>query len=96
MLTNTLAYNGQIICEPIKMSIDRLTNIGFVLLNNGDDPSTLFYDVGPKSLHFKLEGPTTSFNELSLKDATYYLAPLGSNMFMCECDYHVVKLVASE
>lgn len=95
MIIGDLAYNGQIICTPIKESIERLISLGFALLNNGDDPSTLFFDVGPKSLHFKLKGPV-DLNEFAIANATYHLAPLGDNMFMCECDYHVVKLITSD
>lgn len=87
-----LAYDGQIICEPIGVTMQRLTDIGFVLLNNGDDSSTLFFDVGPKSLHFKFFGPIP-LSEVESNYATYYLAPLSKDMFMCECHYHIIKLV---
>ena len=61
------------------------------MLNNGD------YKVDHQrpnndSLYFRLQSPV-KLDTLDLYEDTYYVAHLGNDDYMCECHYHMVKLV---
>lgn len=62
------------------------------MLNNGDYKEEDYPMPNPDSLFFRLQSPV-ELNTLDLSDDTYYVAHLGSDVFMCECHYHLVKLI---
>ena len=92
MTTEVLvAYDHRPVCSPIVFALSRLLERGFVLLNQGD------YQVdyprpNDESLYFRLQSPA-QLETLDLTEATYNLAQWAPDNYMCECHYHMVKLV---
>ena len=86
-----VAVDNRSVCQPIAFLVGRLIDRGFTMLNNGD------YKVdhqrpNNESLYFRVQSPV-KLDTLDLYEDTYYVAYLGDNDYMCECHYHMVKLV---
>ena len=89
---NNALSNSNPACEPITTFLKKLTTKGFVMLDNGNyvgEPGTR---PDPESLYFRLQSPI-NLEVLDVSDDAYYLAGFGKNTYMCECHYHMVKLV---
>lgn len=87
-------HGNYAICKPIEDFLNKLIEKNFIILNNGDyegEPG----DVIPnkKSLYFRLRSPIRLEN-VDLIDDAYELAAFGKDTYMCECHYHLVKLVS--
>lgn len=87
--------NGRVVCSRTRTVVEKLLSKGFLMLNNGDyqddNPEDAFRP-DPDSLYFRLLSPT-DLNTIDLAKDTYELASLGDNLYMCECHYHLVKIV---
>ena len=86
--------NTNTACEPITTFIKKLIAKGFILLSNGDYIGEPFTRPNDDSLFFRLESPM-DLERIDLSDDSYYLANWGRNTYMCECHYHMVKLVSA-
>lgn len=87
-----VAIDNRPVCQPIAFCIRKLLGRGFTILNNGDYKEDC-QRPNDESLYFRLQSPST-LDALDLNDDTYYLAQWGTNSYMCECHYHMVKLVS--
>ena len=87
-----VAVNNRPVCEPVAFLIRRLLDRGFTILNNGDYQGEDPFRPNEKSLYFVLQSPVRLYT-LDLNEDAYSLAHFGENAFMCECHYHMVKLV---
>ena len=88
-----VAVDNRPVCQPMAFLIRRLLDRGFNMLNNGDYKEEDYPMLNPESLFFRLQSPV-NLETLDLKDDAYYLAHFGGQThFMCECHYHLVKLV---
>ncbi len=86
-------HNPPLVCEPIATFLRKLTEKGFIVLDNGAYSAEPTTKPDPDSLYFRLQSPKqlATFN---LTDDACYLATFGLNTYMCECHYHLVKLVS--
>lgn len=81
-------------CKTVNNFIERLVARGFTMLNEGNwnYEEENFPVPNADRLFYKLESPV-DLDEIDLTDETYCLAHLGSNVWMCEWHYNLVKLV---
>lgn len=92
---SALHFRGHTACGTVKTFIENLENKGFLLIYNGDDPDAPDLSPTPDSLHYTLQSPVP-LNELNLEEDTYPLAPIATNLWMCEWHYHFVRLISPE
>ena len=91
-IEDMMAVDNRPICQPMAFLLRRLFDRGFTMLNNGDYKEKDYSMPNPESLFFRLQSPV-KLDTLDLDDDTYYVAHLGSDVFMCECHYHLAKLI---
>ena len=89
--TDMMAIDNRPVCQPVAFLVRRVLDKGFTMLNNGD--YKVDYTIpNDQSLYFRLQSPV-KLDTLDLTDDTYYLAQWGVDNYMCECHFHMVKLV---
>lgn len=86
-----VAFDNRPICQPVVFFIGRLLNRGFTILNYGDYKADYLVP-NDESLHFRLQS-SVKLDTLDLYEDSYYVAHIENNDYMCECHYHLVKLI---
>jgi hypothetical protein len=89
--SDMVAVDNRPVCQPIAFFVGRLLDRGFTMLNNGDYKVDYLIP-NDQGLFFRLKSPI-KLDTLDLTDDRYYLADGGINSYMCECHFHMVKLV---
>ena len=90
--SEVIAFDDRPVCQPVTFLIRKVLERGFTMINNGDYQGEDPYRPNDKSLYFVLQSPVR-IDTLDLTNDAYYLANFGKNAFMCECHYHMVKLL---
>lgn len=95
MKNNKYMISGQSICEIVATFVNTLKSKGFTIINDGNYDQEKDKMPDPDSLYFRLRSPV-NLGEIDLTDETYYLVTFSGNLYMCECHYHLVKLISPD